>query len=136
MNLSKLLDIIILKHFKNQKFDLKGKLEWYPVTYKQKDKHFKRTGKYLTSQRISYNINKEFWVNPKSKKETSSLNYHQILISDIEEDGVFYCLTDFRMIGNMGQKIKYKFKVKNYSNLIEISEFDIKLIDDYMLMVR
>ena len=40
------------------------------------------------------------------------------------------------MIGNMGQKIKYKFKVKNYSNLIEISEFDIKLIDDYMLMVR
>ncbi|MDB9780071.1 hypothetical protein OAB54_07520 [Flavobacteriaceae bacterium] len=136
MNHSEILDLIISRYFKNYDFDLKGKLEWYPVTEKQKDKHFKRTGKYLTSQRRSYKINKEFWVNPKSKKETSSSNYHQILISDIEEDDIFYCITDFRMMGNMGHKNRYKFKILNYNQLINISDVQFELLDKEMIMIR
>jgi hypothetical protein len=136
LNYFNLLNDVIRLHFKNHDFDLKEKLEWYPVTDKQKEKHFKRTGKDLTSQRRSYKINKEFWVNPKSKKETSSSNYHQILISDIEEDDIFYCITDFRMMGNMGHKNRYKFKILNYNQLINISDVQFELLDKEMIMIR
>ena len=134
--LFELLDNVIDSEFKTIDFDFKGRLEWKPATQKQKEKHFKRTGKDLTSQRRSYKLNKEFRVKPKSKKEISSLNYHQILISDIEEDGVFYCITDFRTIRNMGHKNRYKFKILNYNQPINISDVQFELLDKEMIMIR
>ena len=36
----KLLSQVINIHFPENKFDLKGKLEWYPVTEKEKTRYF------------------------------------------------------------------------------------------------
>ena len=58
------------------------------------------------------------------------------LISEIEDDGVFYCIYDYRTMGRMGQKTRYKFKILNYSDSINISDYQIELLEEKMIMIR
>ena len=132
MNLSKILDLIISIYFKNLDFDHKGKLEWYPVTEKQKKRYFEKRGRDLNKQRVKYSLIEDFYSSHKS----ISSEYRQILISEIEEDGVFYCIYDFRTMGRMGQKIRYKFQIKDFKKSRNIPEINIELLDKTMIMIR
>ena len=132
MNYSKLLDTTIFRFFRYNNFDHKGKLEWYPVTEKQKKRYIEKRGKELTKQRVQYSVIENF----KSSVKSDSSDYHQLLISEIEEDGVFYCIYDYRTLGRMGQKTRYKFQIKDFQQSINISDINFELLDTTMIMIR
>ena len=132
MNHSKILDLIISIHFKNHDFNHKGKLEWCPVTERQKKRHFEKKGKELTKQRVQYSIIENF----SSSNKSDSSDYRQLLISEIEDDGIFYCIYDYRTMGRMGQKTRYKFQIKDFQDSMNISDLNIELLDKSMIMIR
>ena len=132
MNHSKILDLIISIHFKNHDFNHKGKLEWCPVTERQKKRYFEKRGKEITKQRVRYSIIENF----SSSKKSDSSDYRQLLISEIEEDGIFYCIYDYRTMGRMGQKTRYKFQIKDFQDSMNISDLNIELLDKTMIMIR
>jgi len=137
LNYNKLLKTIIIQFFKNYDFDLKGKLDWYPLTKQQKSRSLKKTGMELKVQRTRYKSNEIFWEKPKREEKSTSpyFFYHHILISNLEQNGIFYCIVDHCM-GRMGQKTRYKFKVLNYSDSKNISDYQIDLLNKEMIMVR
>jgi len=132
MNYSKLLDTIIFKFFRYNNFNHKGKIEWYPVTEKQKKRHFEKKGKELTKQRVRYSIIENFI----SSKKSDSSDYRQLLISEIEDDGIFYCIYDYRTMGRMGQKTRYKFQIEDFKESMNLSDYNIELLDKTMIMIR
>ena len=132
MNHSKILDLIISIHFKNHDFNHKGKLEWCPVTERQKKRHFEKKGRELTKQRFQYSIIENF----SSSNKSDSSDYRQLLISEIEDDGIFYCIYDYRTMGRMGQKTRYKFQIKDFQDSMNISDLNIELLDKSMIMIR
>jgi hypothetical protein len=132
LNISKILDLIISIHFKNHDFNHKGKLEWHPVTERQKKRYFEKKGKKLTKQRVQYSVIEDF----KSSNKSDSSDYRQILISEIEEDGVFYCIYDYRTMGRMGQKTRYKFQIEDFKESMNPSDLNIELLDKRMIMIR
>ena len=127
-----LIQRVIEGFFPNINFNSFGKLEWYPPTEKEIKKTFEKKGIKISQQRIKYFKTEEFQNNPK----TNSSDYHQLLISEIEEDGVFYCIYDYRTMGRMGQKTRYNFKILNYSDSINISDYQIELLEEKMIMIR
>ena len=132
MNLSKILDLIISIHFKNHDFNHKGKLEWCPVTERQKKRYFEKRGKELTKQRVRYSVIENF----NSSYKSDSSDYRQLLISEIEDNGIFYCIYDYRTMGRMGQKTRYKFQVEDFKESMNISDLNIELLDKTMIMIR
>jgi len=132
LNHSKILDLIISIHFKNHDFNHKGKLEWCPVTERQKKRHFEKKGKELTKQRVQYSIIENF----SSSNKSDSSDYRQLLISKIEDDGIFYCIYDYRTMGRMGQKTRYKFHIEDFQDSMNISDLNIELLDETMIMIR
>lgn len=127
-----ILNKVIENYFSKNKFNSLGKLEWYPVTERQKKKTLLKKGKELTKQRVRYSVIENF----SSSYKSDSSNYRQLLISEIEDDGVFYCIYDYRTMGRMGQKTRYKFKILNYSDSINISDYQIELLEEKMIMIR
>ena len=109
-----------------------GKLEWYPVTEKQKKRNLEKNGKVITKQRVRYFQTQEFQFTSNSK----SLDLRQLLISNIEKDGGFYCMYDFKTYGNMGQKTRYKFQIKDFQSIDSSSKFNIELLDEDVIMIR
>lgn len=132
LNYKKLLQKIIIDFLEKRRFDLIGKLRWLSPTEKQKKKYLEKNGKQLTKQRISYVIVEDF----NSGSKLDSFEHTQLLISEIESDGIFYCICDYITLGNMGQKMRYKFKINNFKNSTNISEFDIDLLEENMIMTR
>ena len=132
MNYSKLLDTIIFKFFRYNNFNHKGKIEWYPVTERQKKRHFEKKGKELTKQRVRYSVIENF----SSSHKSDSSDYRQLLISEIEDDGVFYCIYDYRTMGRMGQKTRYKFQIEDFKESMNISDINFELLDNTMIMIR
>ena len=137
INLKELLDKIIELHFDNHNFTLKGKLKWYPVTEQQKTRYLKKRGKELKFQRRRYKTIEVFWEKPKEEKKASSpyFFYHHILISEIEENDIFYCIDD-NCLGRMGQKIRYKFQIKDFQKSMKLTDLNIKLLNNTMIMIR
>ena len=134
--LSELLDQIIGLYFISHKFSLKGSLEWYPITEKQKERHFKKFGKELKPQRRRYNIKEVFWEEKKGDdKGGYSSSHHHVVISDIEDHGVFYVMNDHK-VGNMGQTFRYKFQIKDFQKSLNLSDLNIELLDKTMTMIR
>ena len=127
-----ILTKVIEDFFSSINFNLFGKLQWYPPTEKEIKKTFEKKGIKISQQRIKYFKTNEFEIN----SETNSSDYNQLLISEIEGDGVFYCIYDYITMGNMGQKIRCKFKVLNYSDSINISDYQIELLEENMIMIR
>lgn len=127
-----ILTKVIEGFFPNINFNSFGKLEWYPPTEKEIKKTFEKRGIKISRQRIKYFKTDEFEIN----SETNSLDYHQLLISEIEEDGIFYCIYDYRTHGNMGQKIMYKFQIKDFQQSMNLSDYNIELLDKTMIMIR
>ena len=119
-----ILNKVIENYFSKNKFNSLGKLEWYPVTEKQKKRYFEKKGKELTKQRVRYSVIENF----SSSYKSDSSDYRQLLISEIEDDGIFYCIYDYRTMGRMGQKTRYKLKILNYSDSINISDNQIELL--------
>jgi hypothetical protein len=132
MNYSKLLDTIIFRFFRYDNFNHKGKLEWCPVTEKQKKRHFEKKGKELTKQRVRYSVIENF----SSSHKSDSSDYRQLLISEIEDNGIFYCMYDYRTMGRMGQKTRYKFQIEDFQDSMNISDLNIELLDKTMIMIR
>jgi len=99
---------------------------------KTKKKTLLKKGKELTKQRVRYSVIENF----SSSYKSDSSDYRQLLISEIEDDGVFYCIYDYRTMGRMGQKTRYKFKILNYSDSINISDYQIELLEEKMIMIR
>ena len=132
MNLTDILDKVISIHFKNHYFNHKGKLEWYAVTERQKKRHFEKKGKELTKQRVRYSVIENF----SSSHKSDSSDYRQLLISEIEDNGIFYCIYDYRTMGNMGQKTRYKFQIEDFQDSMNISDLNIELLDKTMIMIR
>ena len=128
-----LLDKIIELHFDNHKFTLKGSLEWYPIHEKQKERYFKKFGKELKSQRRRYKIREVYWEG--KNQEDNGSSHHHIVISDIEDDGVFYVMNDHK-VGRMGQTFRYKFQVIDYHKNTDLSNYKIELLDETMTMIR
>ena len=127
-----LIQRVIEGFFPNINFNSFGKLEWYPPTEKEIKKTFEKKGIKISQQRIKYFKTNELEIN----SETNTSDYHQLLISEIEEDGVFYCIYDYITMGRMGQKTRYKFKILNYSDSINISDYQIELLEENMIMIR
>ena len=132
MNYSKLLDTIIFRFFIYDNFNHKGKLEWYTVTERQKKRHFEKKGKELTKQRVRYSVIENF----SSSHKSDSSDYRQLLISEIEDNGIFYCMYDYRTMGRMGQKTRYKFQIEDFQDSMNISDLNIELLDKTMIMIR
>ena len=127
-----ILNKVIENYFSKNKFNALGKLEWYPVTERQKKRHFEKKGKELTKQRVRYSVIENF----SSSYKSDSSDYRQLLISEIEDDGVFYCIYDYRTMGRMGQKTRYKFQIKDYKQPMNISDINFELLDNTMIMIR
>ena len=127
-----ILNKVIENYFSKNKFNSLGKLEWYPVTERQKKKTLLKKGKELTKQRVRYSVIENF----SSSYKSDSSDYRQLLISEIEDNGIFYCIYDYRTMGNMGQKTRYKLKILNYSDSINISDNQIELLEEEMIMIR
>jgi hypothetical protein len=132
LNYNKLIQKVIRDFFSENKLTSIGQIQWYPPNEKEIKKTFEKKGIKISQQRIKYFKTKEFHNHPK----TNSSDYHQLLISEIEEDGVFYCIYDYRTMGRMGQKTRYKFKILNYSDSINISDYQIELLEEKMIMIR
>lgn len=132
MNYRSIIEQVIKKYFPNINFNLIGKLEWYSVTEKQKKRNLEKNGKVITKQRVRYFQTQEFQFTSNSK----SLDLRQLLISNIEKDGGFYCMYDFKTYGNMGQKTRYKFQIKDFQSIDSSSKFNIELLDEDLIMIR
>ena len=132
MDYQKILAKVIEDFFSRNKFNSIGKLEWDPVTEKQNKRYFEKKGKELTKQRISYSVVEDF----NSSYKSDSSEYRQLLISEIEEDGVFYCIYDYITMGRMGQKKRYKFQIKDFQKSMNPSIFNIELLQETMIMIR
>lgn len=127
-----ILNKVIENYFSKNKFNSLGKLEWYPVTERQKKRHFEKKGKELTKQRVRYSVIENF----SSSYKSDSSDFRQLLISEIEDDGVFYCIYDYRTMGRMGQKTRYKFQIKDFKQPMNISDINFELLDNTMIMIR
>ena len=132
MDYQTILNNVIEDYFPKNKFNSLGKLEWYPLTERQKKRHFEKKGKELTKQRVRYSVIENF----KSSYKSDSLDYRQLLISEIEKDGIFYCIYDYRTMGRMGQKTRYKFQIKDFKQPMNISDINLELLDNTMIMIR
>jgi hypothetical protein len=132
MDYQTVLNKVIEVSFPNTKFNFLGKLEWYPVTERQKKRHFEKKGKELNKQRVQYYVIENFTPS----NESDSSDYRQLLISEIEEDGVFYCVYDYRTMGRMGQKTRYKFQIKDFQKSMNFSDINLELLDNTMIMIR
>lgn len=132
MDYQTILRKVIEDYFPKNKFNSLGKLEWYPVTERQKKRYFEKKGKELTKQRVQYSIIENF----SSSHKSDSSDYRQLLISEIEDDGIFYCIYDYRTIGRMGQKTRYKFQIEDFQDSMNISDLYIELIGERMIMIR
>ena len=132
MNSQLILTKVIDDYFPKNKFDSLGKLEWYPVTERQKKRHFEKRGKELSKQRVRYFVIENF----NSSNKSDSSDYRQLLISEIEKDGVFYCIYDYRTMGRIGQKTRYKFQIEEFQQSMNLSDYNIKLLDKTMIMIR
>jgi len=128
-----LLDKIIELHFDKHKFTLKGSLEWYHTTEKQKERHFKKFGEKLKPQRRRYNIREVYWEG--KNQEDNGSSHHHIVISDIEDDGIFYVMNDHK-VGRMGQTFRYKFQIVEYQKNTDLSNCKVELLDKRMIMIR
>jgi len=127
-----ILNKVIEDYFPKNKFNSLGKLEWYPVTERQKKRHFEKKGKELTKQRVRYSVIENF----SSSYKSDSSDYRQLLISEIEDDGIFYCIYDYRTMGRMGQKTRYKFQIEDFQDSMNISDLNIELLEEEMIMIR
>ena len=132
MNYKSIIEQVIKKYFPNINFNFIGKLEWYPVTEKEKKRTLEKNGRRISKQRVRYFKTQDFQFKSNSK----SSDFRHLLISDIEEDGVFYCIDDFKTIGNMGQKTRYKFQIKDFQSIDSSSKFNIELLDEEVIMIR
>ena len=127
-----ILKKVIEDYFPKNKFNSLGKLEWYPPTEKEIKKTFEKREIKISQQRIKYFKTEEFQNHPK----TNSSDSHQLLISEIEDDGVFYCIYDYRTMGRMGQKTRYKFQIEDFKESMNPSDLNIELLDKRMIMIR
>ena len=132
MDYQTILNKIIEDYFTNNKFNSLGKLEWYPLTEKQKKRHFEKRGKELTKQRVQYSVIENF----NSSYKSDSSDYRQLLISEIEDNGIFYCIYDYRTMGRMGQKTRYKFQIEDYKESMNLTDLNFQLLDKRMIMIR
>ena len=99
---------------------------------KTKKKYFEKKGKELSKQRVQYSIIENF----SSSHKSDSSDYRQLLISEIEDDGIFYCIYDYRTMGRMGQKTRCKFQIEDFQDSMNISYLYIELIEERMIMIR
>mgnify|MGYP001089537960 FL=1 len=132
MDYQTILNKVIEDYFPKNKFNSLGKLEWYPVTERQKKRYFEKKGKELTKQRVRYSVIENF----SSLYKSDSSDYRQLLISEIEDDGVFYCMYDYRTMGRMGQKTRYKFQIEDFKESMNLTDLNIELLDKRMIMIR
>ena len=132
MDFNKLIQKVIRDFFSEIKLTSIGKLEWYPPTEKEIKKTFEKRGIKISQQRIKYFKTEEFQNHPK----TNFSDYRQLLISEIEDDGVFYCIYDYRTMGRMGQKTRYKFQIEDFKESMNPSDLNIELLDKRMIMIR
>ena len=132
MNYKSIIEQVIKKYFPNIEFNLIGKLEWYPVTEKEKKRTLEKNGRRISKQRVRYFTTQDFQFKSNSK----SSDLRQLLISDIEKDGEFYCMYNFKTFGNMGQKTRYKFQIKDFQSIDSSSKFNIELLDEDVIMIR
>ena len=132
MNSKLILIKVIEDYFPKNKFNSFGKLEWYPVTERQKKRYFEKKGKELTKQRVRYSVIENF----SSFNKSDSSDYHQLLISEIEDNVIFYCIYDYRTMGNMGQKTRYKFQIEDFQESMNLTDLNIELLEEEMIMIR
>ena len=132
MDFNKLIQKVIRDFFSEIKLTSIGKLEWYSPTKKEIKKTFEKRGIKISQQRIKYFKTEEFQNHPK----TNFSDYRQLLISEIEDDGVFYCIYDYRTMGRMGQKTRYKFQIEDFKESMNPSDLNIELLDKRMIMIR
>ena len=55
---------------------------------------------------------------------------------EIEDNGIFYCIYDYKTMGRMGQKTRYKFQIEDFQDSMNISDLNIELLDKTMIMIR
>lgn len=132
VNYKSIIEQVIKKYFPNIDFNLTGKLEWDPITEKEKKRNLEKNGRKISKQRVRYFKTQDFQFKSISK----SSDLRQLLISEIEKDGEFYCMYDFKTFGNMGQKTRYKFQIKDFQSIDLSSKFNIELLDEDVIMIR
>ena len=99
MNYQNFLKLVISEFFSESNFDLHGKLEWLPVTEREKERYFRKFGKELKHQRRKYKISDIYWEKKRTDqtKKKTFFTYHHILISDIDNNGIFFCVSDLNL---------------------------------------
>ena len=92
--------------------------------------------------RSKYRIKDIYWkkeverVNgPEGTNYSYVFSHHHIIISNIEEDGVFFVMNDHKE-GRMGQIFRYKFQIQDYNGTTKLSDCKFELLDKRMTMIR
>ena len=93
----------------------------------------KKFGKELKNQRRRYKIKEVYWEG--KNQEDNGFSHHHIVISDIEDDGLFYVMNDHK-VGRMGQTFRYKFQVIDYHKNTNLPNCKVELLDETMTMIR
>ena len=132
MNYNNLILKVITNYFENSPFNSIGILEWYPPTDKEINKTFKKRGHRIFHQRVRYFKTEEV----QNHSKTNSSDYRQLLISEIEDDGIFYCIYDYITMSRMGQKTRYKFQIEDFQKSMNLTDLNIELLEEKMIMIR
>ena len=134
MNYEKLLNQIEKETFSLYTFTLKGKLQWDPVSEFRQKKYFLKTGKNLTEQRKRYKIAEIFPQKFDKDNKDSNIRESHLLISEIEKDGIFYCVIDYRY-GRMGERTRYKLML-NQNEHTNDKSFAYEVLEVKIIMRR
>ena len=99
-----------------------GRFSWLPVTDKQRERVFKKTGKELKEQFKRYRIVEVFYpesMNVGSGRLSQTGRFYNLLISELDRSNdIFYVIGDHCMPGGLaGEKMRYKFKIEHYNDI-------------------
>ena len=117
-----LLKIVKDQFFSTHQITLLGRFSWLPVTDKQRERVFKKTGKELKEQFKRYRIVEVFYpesMNVDSDRLFQTGRFYNLLISELDRSNdIFFVIGDHCMPGGLaGEKMRYKFKVEHYSDI-------------------
>ena len=117
-----LLKIVKDQFFSTHQITLFGRFSWLPVTDKQRERVFKKTGKELKEQFKRYRIVEVFYpesMNVGSGRLSQTGRFYNLLISELDRSNdIFYVIGDHCMPGGLaGEKMRYKFKIEHYNDI-------------------
>ena len=134
--LQRLIELISEEFFSEIKFDIIGKVQWNEPTDREKKRYYNKYQKELKNQRVKYTTTHEYQISNSTSENTKWSSRNKLLISEVEDDSIFYCIVDISVGCKSGSVKRYKFNISNYSKTSKISNKSIELVSKITLLIR